>query len=224
MSRAPRRHDRTKRRARRLHSVVSRRTMHLKFKLSSNSAQLPHQSQKVEFAPGFSNLVSGDSVNHDAGKFNSPTSGRNALKFASVRAASRDPQHYAVVFGDHFLNGVEGIRKGMRECAFSSFELSDVQIRVAQVADVVGGDELVESAGEACISERDPTANQLFVLLSLHAGFVPINSDLSAAERLTLCTIRRRNKLEARTAGIESTCRGARNACDETLARAARHL
>ena len=85
--------------------------MHVEFGFSRSRAQLSHQSQKVEFPPRFRNLVSSNAVNHDAGELNPAIRRNYALKFASMRAATRDSQHDAVVLGDDILDGVVGIRK-----------------------------------------------------------------------------------------------------------------
>ena len=56
------------------------------------------------------------------------------------------------------------------------FKFTQVHVGVAQVADVVGGDELVENAGKARIGERYPTPDHAFILVGLHAGFLVNNS------------------------------------------------
>ena len=59
-------------------------------------------------------------------------------------------------------------------------------MRVAEVSDVVGGDESAKRTAEARISEGDPAPNQLLVLISVHArGFAPTTANVLTVVRQT---------------------------------------
>jgi hypothetical protein len=113
--------------------------------------------------------VSSDAVNDDSGEFNPAMRNRDTLKFASVRATTRDAQGDAVVLSQQVINRVLQVGERGRECPFGALEFTDIHFRAAQVADVVISNERVERSMKTRIGKCDPTPNQILVLPGLHS-------------------------------------------------------
>lgn len=70
---------------------------------------------------------------------------------ASVRHSSGCPKNDAIVFGDEILDRVMRIWERCTELAFKVLQFVAVYRRCTEMADVVGGNKLVEAARKSAI-------------------------------------------------------------------------
>src|SRR5262245_191994 len=133
----------------------------------SRPPQFAHQPQKIDLTPGLGDLVTGYTVNDEAGEFDDATSTRNAFELALMCRPSSRTKHNTIVLGDQVVDGVVRIGKCGAKLPLNPLEFGSVHRGAADVTDVVGGNELIEAAGKAAVCERNPATDEFLVSLSV---------------------------------------------------------
>jgi hypothetical protein len=88
-----------------------------------------------------------------------------------MRRSRRCSENHSVAFGDQVVDGMMQIRKCHAKLPFKALEFVTVHRRGTDMADVAGGDEVVEAARKANIRKLDPATNQIFVFVELGRHF-----------------------------------------------------
>ncbi len=137
-------------------------------KLPLPTLECTNQSSEVDLSPRLRNLSTLDAVDDQTSELYRTSSRIYPFEPAAMGRSGGRPKHHSVAFGNQIINGMVGIGKGSDKLPFKTLEFNTVHRRGAQVANVIGGNEVIESPSKSRIREGDPATNEILVLCKIH--------------------------------------------------------
>mgnify|MGYP001184552066 CR=1 FL=1 len=132
------------------------------------ASECPNQSSEVDLSPRLRDLSTLDAVDDQTSEFYRTSSRIHPFEPAAMGRSGCRPKHHSVAFGNQIINGMVGIGKGFDKLPFKAFQFVSAHRRGAQVANVIGGNEVIEFPSKAGIREGDPATNEILVLCKIH--------------------------------------------------------